>query len=132
MKEINPTARYFETNEWVQKSQTNFLVGITDFAQTVFGDIILIELPAIGQVFHQGNSFCVTESNKATNDISMPISGKIIAVNTQLSHHPEWLNEAPYGKGWLVKIAATHPSEWDELMTAAQYADYIGAFFKKR
>ncbi|MFK7982363.1 MAG: glycine cleavage system protein H, partial [Saprospiraceae bacterium] len=71
------------------------------------------------------------ESNKAANDISMPLSGEIIAINQQLTNNPIWLNETPYDKGWLVKIKAGNPSEWATLMTAEQYSAFIGVFFNK-
>lgn len=131
MKKINPTARYFETNEWALQEQDYFLIGITDFAQTVFGDTQFIELPKVGQTFPQGTTFAVIESNKAANDISIPLSGTIIAINQQLIENTSWLNIDPYEKGWLVKVKATKPSEWDELMTAAQYRAFIGVFFNK-
>ncbi len=131
MKKINPKARYFETNEWVVQQQNYFLFGITDFAQIVFGEIEFITLPTIGQIFSQGATFATTESKKATNAISMPIGGEIIAINQPLIDHPTWLNQDPYGKGWLVKIAADNPSDWETLMTAEQYRAYIGVFFNK-
>jgi len=131
MKKINSNARYFETNEWALPTQDYFLIGITDFAQTVFGDIVFIDLPKIGQTFLQSATFAITESNKATNDISLPLSGEIIAVNQALIENPIWLNEDPYGKGWLVKIKATKPVEWNALMTAEQYGAFIGVFFNK-
>lgn len=131
MKKINPTAHYYETNEWALQIQAGFLIGITDFAQTVFGDIVFIELPTVGQFFQQGAPFAITESNKASNEISIPLSGEIIAVNQRLVDNPIWLNENPYEKGWLVKIKASKPSEWGELMTAEQYHAFIGVFFNK-
>ena len=131
MKKINLVARYFETNEWVLRTQQHFLIGITDFAQTVFGDIEFISLPIEGQTFLKGSVFASTESSKATNDISMPISGEIIVVNASLIDNPIWLNEDPYDKGWLVKIKATNPAEFDDLMTAEEYRAFIGVFFNK-
>lgn len=131
MKKVNPDAKYYETNEWAIKSQGHFLLGITDFAQTVFGDINYIELPKKGETFEQGQTYAVVESTKTATDISMPMSGKIIAINEQLIAHPEILNKAPYQEGWLVKIEATSMEEWKELMTAEQYQQYIGVFFNK-
>lgn len=131
MKKINALARYFETNEWAIHTPNHFIIGITDFAQTVFGNLEFVELPAVGQVFQQGATFAITESSKASNDISMPIGGKIIEVNQSIIQHPKWLNEDPYGKGWLVKIQASNPAEWNELMNAEQYRAFIGVFFNK-
>ena len=131
MKKINTVARYYETNEWAVATEDAFTIGITDFAQTVFGDIIFEELPKIGQTYEQGATFAITESNKTTSTISLPLSGEIIAINQSLATNPFWLNESPYDKGWLVKIKATNSTEWSELMTAAQYQAYIGVFFNK-
>ncbi len=131
MKKVNPDAKYYETNEWAIQNQEHFLLGITDFAQTVFGDINYIEFPKIGETFAQGQAYAVVESTKTATDISMPLSGKIIAINEQIITHPEILNKAPYQEGWLVKIEATSIAEWNELMTAEQYQQYIGVFFNK-
>ena len=131
MKKINPLARYFETNEWAIRGTNEFVIGITDFAQTVFGDIVFVELPKIGQTFKQGTTFAITESNKTTSNVSSPISGTITAINEVLQTNPNLLNESPYDEGWLVKIKATNENEWAELMTAPQYQAYIGVFFNK-
>lgn len=131
MKKVNPLAKYYETNEWAVQKQAHFLLGITDFAQTVFGKINYVALPKIGETFAQGQPYAVVESTKTATDISMPLSGKIIAINEQLITHPEILNKTPYLEGWLVKIEATSMDEWDELMTAEKYQRYIGVFFNK-
>jgi len=131
MKKVNPVAKYYETNEWATQESDYYLLGITDFAQTVFGDITYVELPKIGTSFRQGQPFTIVESAKTATDISMPLSGKIIAVNEQLIQQPELLNLAPYQEGWLVKIEASVPAEWNDLMTAEQYQKYIGVFFNK-
>lgn len=131
MKKINPIARYFETNEWVLKNTNEYIIGITDFAQTVFGNINFIELPEVGQFFQQGTPFAVIESNKAANEVTMPVSGKIIAVNLNLLSNPDLLNQDPYGEGWLVKISIGASSTWDNLMTAKEYQAFIGVFFNK-
>ncbi len=131
MKKVHPLAKYYETNEWAVQKETHFLLGITDFAQTVFGDINYVALPKIGETFAQGQPYAVIESTKTATDISMPLSGTIIAINEQLITHPEILNKTPYIAGWLVKIEATSIDEWKELMTAEQYQRYIGVFFNK-
>lgn len=131
MKKLNREARYYETNEWIVQNKDQYTIGITDFGQTVFGNIVFVELPEIGDSFQQGQTFAVTESNKCASDLTMPMSGKILAVNPQLLSHPELLNEDPYLEGWLIKITASHPEEWDHLMTAEQYLGYIGVFFNK-
>ena len=131
MKKVNPAAKYYETNEWAAQQEGHFLLGITDFAQTVFGDINFVALPKIGESFQQGQPYAVVESTKTATDISMPLSGKIIAINEQLITNASLLNKVPYEEGWLVKMEATSPNEWNELMTAEQYQRYIGVFFNK-
>lgn len=101
------------------------------FCSDSFWDISYIELPKIGEIFQQGQPYAVVESTKTATDISMPLSGKIIALNEQLITHPEILNKAPYEEGWMVKIEAISIDEWNELMTAEQYQRYIGVFFNK-
>ena len=132
MKKVDSRARYFETNEWARPDGAGYLIGITDFAQTVFGEVTYIELPDIGQSFQKGTPFAITESNKASNEVTMPLSGKITSINSDLLDHPEWLNDDPYGQGWLVKIIPADSTEWGTLMGAKQYQNFIGVFFNKQ
>lgn len=131
MKKVNPTARYFETNEWVEEKDGFYIIGITDFAQVVFGDIVFVELPEIDTSFKKGDPFAITESNKASNEIFMPMGGKILAINEALIDNPELLNTHPYSDGWLIVMEPTNIEEWSELMDGATYQKYIGAFFNK-
>lgn len=131
MKQVHLSARYYETDGWVRQEGDHFLVGITDFAQTFFGEVTFLELPKIGTILQQGQSFATTESTKATYDILAPISGKVIDINQDLLAHPEWINEAPYEKGWFVKVTINDLNEWNALLTANAYLDSISIFFNK-
>ncbi|MFK7773211.1 MAG: glycine cleavage system protein H [Saprospiraceae bacterium] len=138
MKKINPHARYHETNEWVLKNNITleleeniFTIGITDFAQTVFGKVISVNLPKVGTFIEKNKQLAIIESNKTTTEIESPMSGKIISINHELKNHPNWLNDSPYDQGWLVKIELTTPSEWENLMTAAEYKNYMSVFYNK-
>ncbi len=138
MKKINPQARYHETNEWVLKNNETaqlegniFTIGITDFAQTVFGKVISIDLPKVGTFIEKNKELVIIESNKTTTEIESPLSGKIITINAELKNHPNWLNDSPYDQGWLVKMELTNPSEWENLMSADEYKNYMSVFYNK-
>jgi glycine cleavage system H protein len=96
--------KYTKEHEWV-KIHNNFVtVGITDFAQGELGDIIFIELPNEGESFDAGEIFGTIEAVKTVSDLYMPVSGKIIEVNSSINDNPEFVNEDPYEKGWMIKI----------------------------
>ncbi len=110
------------SHEYVLKQNNEFIIGLTDYAIEQLGDIVFLELPEIGNEYSKGDSFANIESVKAASEIYMPISGKIIAVNSLLSDEPEKLNEDCYETGWLVKIESTAPAdEFEDLMS---YEDY--------
>lgn len=100
-------------------------IGITDHAQEELGDIVFVELPAIGAELAKAATLGVVESVKAVSDVYAPIGGTVTAVNGALADKPETINEDPYGAGWLVKVAVADPGELDGLMTAAQYRDFL-------
>ncbi len=132
MKKINPNARYHETNEWVTVHNNIFTIGITDFAQTVFGKVISIEFPRVGDFVEKNQELCMIESDKITTEVESPLSGKIYSINQELKNNPTWLNESPYEKGWLVKIEISDPKEWETLMTADEYQSYMNIFYNKK
>ena len=100
--------RYTAEHEWVRDEQDSTVtIGITDHAQAELGDIVYVELPAVGAEITQGDSFGVIESVKAASDLFAPVSGTVTAVNGDLESAPQQVNEDPYGAGWLIKV---HPS----------------------
>lgn len=117
--------RYTRDHEWARLEGDTATVGITDFAQGELGDIIFVEFPDLGDTFSQGDTFGTVEAVKTVADLFMPVSGEIIAVNTDLEDAPEKVNNDPYGKGWLVKVKLSNPGEGDEFLTAAAYRDLI-------
>ncbi len=117
--------RYTQDHEWARLEGDTAAVGITDFAQGELGDIIFVEFPDLGDTFSQGDTFGTVEAVKTVADLFMPVSGEIIAVNTDLEDAPEKVNNDPYGKGWLVKVKLSNPGEGDEFLTAAAYRDLI-------
>lgn len=100
-------------------------VGITEYAASQLGDIVFVELPDIGQSFEQGESFGSIESVKAQSDLYLPVSGEIIAVNSQLSEEPEMVNDDPYNGGWMLEILLSNPEERKKLMEPNAYLKFI-------
>ena len=116
---------YTKDHEWVRLEGDTATVGITDFAQGELGDIIFVEFPSVGDAFNQGDPFGTVEAVKTVADLFIPLSGEIIAVNTDLEEAPEKVNNDPYGEGWMVKVKLSNPGEGDELLDAAAYKDLI-------
>jgi glycine cleavage system H protein len=96
--------RFAETHEWVKKDGDTASVGITEYAQSQLGDVIYLELPAVGQRLDAGARLGVIESVKAASDLYSPVSGEVSEVNEDLKDHPEYVNQDPYGKGWVIKL----------------------------
>jgi glycine cleavage system H protein len=121
------TVKFTADHEWVQVSGTTARVGITQFAQEQLGDVVFVELPAVGATFAQGKEAAVVESVKAASDIFAPVSGTITAVNAALPDNPSLVNSDPQGDGWFFEITLSNPSELDGLMDEATYQAHIGA-----
>jgi glycine cleavage system H protein len=117
--------KYSKEHEWVLVEDNVATVGITDFAQDQLGDIVFVEMPAIGDKVSKEDAFGVVESVKAVSDIYAPVSGKVLEVNDDLPDNPEMVNEDPYGDGWMIKIEMNDPEELQDLMTAAEYEEYV-------
>lgn len=117
--------KYSKEHEWVLIEDNVATVGITDYAQDQLGDIVFVELPAIGDKVSKDDAFGVVESVKAVSDIYAPVSGKVLEVNDDLPDNPEMVNEDPYGDGWMIKIEMNDPEDLQDLMTAAEYEEYV-------
>jgi glycine cleavage system H protein len=117
--------KYSKEHEWVLVEGSVATVGITDYAQDQLGDIVFVELPAVGDKVSKEDAFGVVESVKAVSDIYAPVSGKVVEVNDDLPENPEMLNEDPYGDGWIIKIEMNDPEELQDLMTATEYEEYV-------
>ncbi len=124
---IVPDLKYTKEHEWVHLEDGIAIVGITDFAQSELGDIVFVELPSIGLKVKVMESFGSVESVKSVSDLFSPISGVVEDVNTRLANDPDLVNSDPFGEGWMVRIEPSDPSELDQLLSAEQYAEYIGA-----
>ncbi|MEJ5378023.1 MAG: glycine cleavage system protein GcvH [bacterium] len=117
--------RYSKDHEWASVEDGRVLVGITDFAQQQLGDIVYVELPGPGEKLKAGQSFGVVESVKAVSDLLAPVSGEVLEVNGELAEHPEWVNQDPYGKGWMIAVQMDNPSELEGLLDAKGYGAFI-------
>lgn len=121
---FDDSVKYQKSHEWARKDGDLVVVGISDYAQDSLGDVVFVELPEVGATLKQGESFGVVESVKSASDLFMPVGGEIAEVNGGLSDTPETVNESPFGDGWMVKIKPTDVSEYDSLMSAADYEEY--------
>lgn len=115
--------RYSEEHEWVKTEGDNVRVGITHFAQSELGDIVFVELPEVGDEVTADQPFGSVESVKTVSELYAPISGKVVEVNDDLNDNPEFVNESPYEKAWMIVIEPSDRSELDNLMTAEQYEE---------
>lgn len=117
-----PDLRYTKEHEWVRVDGSTATMGITSFATDELGDIVFVELPAVGSALTQFASFGVVESVKAVSDLFAPISGTVTATNERLRDEPELLNHDAFGDGWLAKIELSDAGELDALLDADAYA----------
>jgi glycine cleavage system H protein len=118
-------AKYSETHEWVRVEDDGATIGITDFAQEELGDIVAVELPAVGSSVSAGEPFGTVDSVKAVSDLIAPVSGEVTAVNESLLATPELLNNDPFGEGWTIKVRLSDPSELEGLMTVNEYESFL-------
>jgi glycine cleavage system H protein len=115
---------YTKEHEWIRVENGTATVGITDFAQHELGDVVFVELPAVGAVLTKDQPFGVVESVKAVSDIYAPVSGTVIEINEQIASQPELVNQDPYGASWLVKLELADRGQLAGLMNADAYRDY--------
>ena len=120
MAKIIGELKYTKTHEWIKIEGDEALIGITDYAQTHLGSIVFVDLPAVGNVFAKDASFGAVESVKAASDLYLPVSGKIVAVNTALEDSPNLLNDDCY-TNYIVKIKIQDKAELTSLLDAAAY-----------
>ncbi|KGT38438.1 glycine cleavage system protein GcvH [Weizmannia sp. CD-2023] len=117
--------RYTDDHEWVKEEDGHVRIGITDFAQAELGDIVFVELPEEGDEVSAKEPFGSVESVKTVSELYAPVSGKVVAVNADLSDSPEFVNESPYEKAWMIVVEPSDPAELDDLLTAEQYEEMI-------
>jgi glycine cleavage system H protein len=121
------TTRYTKDHEYIRVEGDTAIVGITDYAQQQLGDVVYVELPEVGKTIAKGAEAAVVESVKAASEVFAPVSGEVVAVNSDLEGAPGTVNEDPAGKGWFLKLRIKDQAELEALMTEEQYRDYVGS-----
>jgi glycine cleavage system H protein len=116
--------KYTKDHEWLKVDGAEATVGITDFAQKQLGDVVFVELPEIGRKVKQGEVFGTIESVKAVSELFSPVSGQVVAVNTNLANHPETVNATPH-ETWMIRLKTDAASEADALLDAAAYSALV-------
>jgi glycine cleavage system H protein len=117
--------RYTKEHEWIKVAGSTGTIGITDYAQHELGDVVFVELPAVGAKITAGQVFGTVESVKAVSEIFAPVTGEVTEANTALSSTPETVNTDPHGAGWLIKLKLSNPAEVSGLMDAAAYQAFV-------
>ncbi len=118
--------KYSTDHEWVRAEGNIAIIGITDYAQSELGDIVYVDVdPELAEVT-KDEPFGSIEAVKTVSDLLSPVSGKVLEVNPELEDEPQFVNEDPYGKGWIIKVEMSNPAELDELLSADDYAKEIG------
>jgi len=119
--------RYTKEHEWARRTGATVVVGVTAHAQEALGDVVYVDLPKAGASITAGASFGTVESTKAVSELYAPLSGKVVKVNQALADAPQLINQDPYGKGWIIEIEPSQPSELDGLLDAEAYAKLVAA-----
>jgi glycine cleavage system H protein len=113
--------RYTKDHEWVRVDGDTATIGVTDFAASQLGDVVFVDLPAVGKSVEQFATFGVVESVKAVSDLYAPLSGEVVEVNGELGAKPELVNSDPFGDGWMIRVKVGDSSQVGELLDAAGY-----------
>jgi glycine cleavage system H protein len=122
---IPQNLKYTKEHEWIRVEGDTAVVGITQHAQDQLGDVVYVDLPAVGTKVKGSSTFGTVESVKAVSDLFAPVTGEVVAVNEELKGTPEVVNSDPYGKGWMIKVKVANKGELDGLLSAADYAKLV-------
>lgn len=126
MSDIPGDLKFLKSHEWARLEDNGHVtVGISDHAQSALGDLVYVELPAVGDVIEAGNGAAVVESVKAASDVYAPVSGTVVAVNEALSDKPETINQDAYGEGWMFVLKPSDPGQLDALLSPDDYAEQL-------
>jgi glycine cleavage system H protein len=126
---VNPDSlKYTTSHEWLRtETDGSVTIGITDHAQDSLGELVYVELPAIGRRLKQGEACMVVESTKAASDVYAPIDGEVIALNEALADTPKTVNDSAFDAGWLIKLKPSNPAQIGALMSAAAYTEHAAS-----
>ena len=127
MNETPSDLKFLDSHEWINENENTVIVGISDHAQSELGEVVFVELPAVGDEFVSGDEAAVVESVKAASEVYTPISGEVIEVNDALEENPELVNTSPYEEGWFFKLKVSDENlgSIDSLMTAEEYSSML-------
>ena len=127
MNETPSDLKFLDSHEWIKEDENTVIVGISDHAQSELGEVVFVELPAIGDEFVSGDEAAVVESVKSASEVYTPISGEVIEVNDALEENPELVNTSPYEEGWFFKLKVSDENlgSIDSLMTAEEYSSML-------
>jgi glycine cleavage system H protein len=117
--------RYTQEHEWARLDQGLVTIGITSYATEQLGDVVFVELPAVGKALEAAKPFGVVEAVKTVSDLFAPVSGEVVEVNASLTDNPALVNQAPYGEGWMVKLRPQNPDELKKLMSSEDYEKFL-------
>ncbi|MCC7520760.1 MAG: glycine cleavage system protein GcvH [Flavobacteriaceae bacterium] len=122
---IPTNLKYTNDHEWILVEGEIGTIGITEFAQSELGDIVYVDIPSLDETLDKDAVFGSVEAVKTVSDLFLPVSGEVIAFNEDLENAPENINKDPYGKGWIIKVKISNPSELDELLDAKAYTELL-------
>ncbi|MFQ6067332.1 MAG: glycine cleavage system protein GcvH [bacterium] len=117
--------KYLDTHQWIKVEADLGKVGITWYGQEQLGEILLVELPQVGEKITHQKTFATVESSKTAFEVPSPVSGKVREINTQLEEDPSLINKDPYGRGWMIKVEISQSKEIDSLLTAQEYKKLV-------
>ena len=120
-----PTLRFTKDHEWIRQDGDTAIIGITDYAQQQLGDIVYVELPAVGAMVEAGKEAAVVESAKAASEVYAPVSGEVVAVNEAIAGDPAKVNADPMGEGWFIAVKLADPAALEGLMDEAAYVAFV-------
>jgi glycine cleavage system H protein len=124
---IKENLKYTKDHEWIDVQGDTGTIGVTDFAQGELGDVVYVELPAVGTAIKAGDPFGTIEAVKAVSELYAPVSGTVTEVNTRLAEEANLVNQDCYGDGWMIKVKLANPSEAGALLTPKDYTELIGS-----
>lgn len=116
---------FSKDHEWVRREGGSLVIGVSDYAQHELGDVVFVDLPAVGKELKKGDPAANIESVKAVSDVYSPVAGNVTEANAKLADHPELVNQDPFGEGWIFKMSVQQAAELDELMDHRQYKEYL-------
>ena len=117
--------KFAKSHEWARVDDGIITVGITDYAQKELGDIVFVELPKVGDSVKQGSAFGTIESTKTASELYALVSGEVVEVNSELANNPQWVNEDPMGRGWMIAVKIADSNELNSLLDEAAYQKLI-------